>query len=150
MPAAWLTAPIVLWCGLFYDERARGEVIDSLDLRPAVMEVGLDFQVGIGGARLSALQRQRIGIARMLLKGSDILILNEAGAAFDASSQTRLVTRILELAQGKGILWALHRPDLADRFEHVIVVRGGRVVEQGSFEELNKEGSALREMLDGD
>ena len=122
------------------------EVIDAQDLRPAVMTVGLDFQVGIGGTRLSAIQRQRIGVARTLLKKPDILLLNETGVAFDAPSQVRLVERILEAFRGHGVIWALPRPDLATKFEQVMVVRGGKVVEQGAVADLDREGTAFREM----
>ena len=122
------------------------EVIDALDLRPAVMTVGLEFQVGIGGTRLSSIQRQRIGVARTLLKKPDILLLNETGAAFGASSQMRLVERILEAFQGRGVIWALPRPDLATKFEQVLVVRGGKVVEQGAVADLDRDGTAFREL----
>ncbi len=122
------------------------EVIDALDLRPAVMAVGLDFQVGIGGARLSAIQRQRIGLARTLLKKPDILLLNDVGAAFDAPSLDRLVERVLEAFRGHGVIWALPRPDLASNFEQVMVVRGGKVVEQGAVADLDRDGTAYREL----
>ena len=124
-----------------------GEVIDALDLRSAVMAVGLEFQVGIGGSRLSGIQRQRIGLARTLLKKPDILLLNEAGAAFDAPSLVRLIGRVLEAFRGRGVIWALSRPDLAANFEEVMVVRGGRVVEHGPVADLDKDGSAFRDLL---
>ncbi len=123
------------------------EVIDALDLRHAVMTVGLDFQVGIGGSRLSAAQRQRIGLARTLLKKPDILLLNDAGVGFDAPSLARLVGRVLEAFRGRGVIWALSRPDLASNFEQVMVVRGGKVVEHGAVADLDKEGTAFRELL---
>ncbi len=121
-----------------------GEAIDSLGLRPAVMEVGLDYRVGIGGARLSAAQRQKLAIARAVLKRPDLLVLDEATAGLDGPSQTRILDRLLEEFAGRGLVWALHRPSLADRFDRVLAMRDGKVVEQGSFAELDRDGSALR------
>ena len=59
------------------------EILDELELRRAVLEVGLEFSVGVGGARLSQGQRQKLAIARALLKRPDLLILNDATAIFD-------------------------------------------------------------------
>lgn len=124
-----------------------GEVVDALDLRPAMMEVGLDFQVGIGGARLSGNQRQKLAIARAVLKQPDILILNEAIAELDSASQTRVLEGLLAEFDGRGLIWTLHRASLARHFDRVLVMRGGKVVEQGSFEELDRDGGELRELL---
>src|SRR6185503_8432074 len=65
------------------------EVLEALGLRSAVVDVGLDYQVGTGGSRLSLAQRQRSAIARALLKRPDLLILNEATTALDGHSQAK-------------------------------------------------------------
>ncbi len=127
-----------------------GEVVDALDLRSAVMEVGLDFQVGIGGARLSGNQRQKLAIARGVLKRPDILILNEATAALDSASQAKLLEGLISEFEGRGLIWALHRAGLASSFDRVLVMRGGKIVEQGKFEELDRDGSVFRELLDAE
>ena len=126
------------------------EVVDALDLRPAVMEVGLDFQVGIGGARLSGSQRQKLAIARAVLKRPDILILNEATAALDSASQASLLEGLLEEFKGRGLIWALHRAGLARHFDRVLVMRSGKIAQQGTFDELDREGSDLRELLEAE
>ena len=131
-------------------ERVRAaiaEVVDSLSLRESVMEVGLDFQVGVGGGRLSTVQRQKLALARAVLKRPDVLILNEATAVLDAGSQSRLVTALLEEFKGRGLIWTLHRASFAREFDRTFVVRSGRVVEQGRFDELNRPGSPLAEMI---
>lgn len=122
-----------------------GAVLDDLDLRATVIEVGLDFEVGIAGARLSAVQRQKIGIARALLRRPDILILNDAAATFDAASQRRLVARTLEAMAGRTVIWTTHRPDVARLFGSIAVMRGGRIVETGSPDELDREGHVFHE-----
>ena len=124
------------------------EVVDSLDLRSAVMEVGLDFQVGIGGARLSGNQRQKLAIARAVLKRPDILILNEATAALDSSSQAKLLEGLIAEFEGRGMIWALHRAGLASLFDRVLMMRGGKIVEEGTFEELEAKGGIFKELLD--
>lgn len=126
------------------------EVLDQLDIRRVVMEVGLDYQVGIAGSRLSAAQRQKLAIARAVLKRPDILLLNEATSALDASAQMRVMENLLEEFKGRGLIWALHRASLADHFDRVLVVRDGKVVEQGSFGDLIKQGTAFKELLDAE
>ena len=123
--------------------RAVTEVLDQLGLRTTVIEVGLDYQVGIGGNRLSAAQRQKIGLGRALLKQPDILIVNDALAVLDGGSQARLLRRVLERRKGRGVIWTLQRPDAAENFDRVLVMDEGRLVEQGSFDDLNKPGSVL-------
>ena len=127
---------------------ALAEVIEAESLRDAVIEVGLDFEVGVGGARLSPGQRQKVGLARTLLRRPDILIFNEATAALDSGSQAKVIANIFKETEGRGVVWALQRASLADRFDRVMVMRGGRIVETGDFVELqNAEDSALKALL---
>jgi ABC-type multidrug transport system fused ATPase/permease subunit len=126
---------------------AIAEVVNALGLREAVIEVGLDFQVGVGGSRLSTVQRQKLALARAVLKRPDVLVLNEATAVLDAGSQSRITAALLEEFKGRCLIWTLHRASFARAFDRVIVVRSGRVVEQGRFEELNRPGSVLAELI---
>jgi putative ABC transport system ATP-binding protein len=127
---------------------ALAEVIEAESLRDSVIEVGLDFEVGVGGARLSPGQRQKVGLARTLLRRPDVLIFNEATAALDAGSQAKVQANILRETEGRGIVWALQRASLAERFDRVMVMRGGRIVETGSFAELqDAEDGALKALI---
>jgi len=110
--------------------RAIAEVLDGLGLRRAVLEVGLDYQVGIAGKRLNSAQRQKIDLARALIKRPDILILNEATALLDAAAQAKVMENILAARRGKGVIWMMDRPSLARKFDRVLVMRDGRVVEE--------------------
>src|SRR5262249_19709681 len=76
-------APVHVRCVL-------AEVVDVLSLRQTVIDVGLDYNVGTGGSRLSFADRQKAGIARAALKRPDLLILNEATSALDGQAQSRV------------------------------------------------------------
>jgi ABC-type multidrug transport system fused ATPase/permease subunit len=124
------------------------EVLGGLGLRDIVMSAGLRSQTGSGGSRLSPVQRQKIGIARCLLKRPEILLINEAAAGFDARMQNIVVDRVLEESHGRTVLWVLNNATMANKFSHVLVMADGRIVEQGPPAELAEEGSgAYRNLL---
>ena len=122
-------------------------VLEELGLRRTVLEVGLDYQVGVGGKRLSKVDRQKLAIARAHLKQPDLLIDNEAAAVMDAPTQALVMGGVLEARQGRGLIWTLQQPEAAERFGRVLVMRNGRVVEDGRFEELNHADSALGQLI---
>jgi putative ABC transport system ATP-binding protein len=117
------------------------EVLDALSLRATVIDVGLDYQVGSGGSRLSLAQRQRAAIARALLKRPDLLILNEATAALDGQAQAKVTQGLQQEMAGRGLIWVLHRASLARNFERVLVMSGGKLQEQGRVAELDGKDS---------
>jgi putative ABC transport system ATP-binding protein len=117
------------------------ELLEALELRPAVVDVGLDYQVGTGGSRLSLAQRQRTAIARALLKRPDLLILNEATSALDGHAQAKVSTGVRQDMAERGLIWVLHRASLARDFERVLVMSGGKLAEQGRFAELDRNDS---------
>ncbi len=117
--------------------QAIGEVLDALNLRPAVLEVGLDFQVGIAGKRLTSAQRQKVGIARALVKKPDLLIVNEATAVLDSATQTRVLEAILQARAGMGVVWAMSHMDAARKFDRVVVMRDGKIASEGRPDELD-------------
>ena len=123
-----------------------GSVLDDLDLRPTVMEVGLDFEVGIAGAKLSAVHRQKIGIARALLRRPDILVLNDAVATFDAAAQRRIVAAILQVMEGRTVIWSTQRPDVARLFPVIAVMRGGRLADMGKADDMDREGRVFHDI----
>ncbi len=134
-------------------ERVRdivAEVIDALELRAAVMEVGLGYHVGIAGGRLSGAQRQKLGIARAVLKRPDILVLNEATASLDGATQNALVDNLLKEFEGCGLVWAVHRPSMARRFDRAIVFRSGKAVENDAVGALDRPGTALHDLIESE
>ena len=127
--------------------RAMTETLDGLGLRRTVLIAGLDYEVGVGGKRLTQIQRQKIGLARAILKQADLMIVNEAAAVMDGPTQNRVLSNILQERAGRGLIWTLQRAAAADLFEHVLVMRAGRVVQQGLFKELNVPGSDLGKLV---
>jgi ABC-type multidrug transport system fused ATPase/permease subunit len=119
------------------------EVIDALSLRQTVIDVGLDYNVGTGGSRLSFAERQKAGIARAVLKRPDLLILNEATSALDGQAQSRVTKGLKEEFAGRGIIWVLHRASLAQNFDRVLVLSNGKLQEQGAPSELDGNGSLM-------
>jgi ABC-type multidrug transport system fused ATPase/permease subunit len=119
------------------------EVVNALSLRQTIIDVGLDYNVGSGGSRLSFAERQKAGIARAVLKRPDLLILNEATSALDGQAQSRVTRGLSEEFAGRGIIWALHRASLARNFDRVIVLSNGKLQEQGTPVELEGNGSLM-------
>ncbi len=126
---------------------AVAEVIDTLGLRRTVIEAGLDFPVGPGGSRLSPPQRQKVAIARAVLKRPDVLVLNESTSAVDGPAQAKLMQGLKEEFAGRGLIWVLHRVSLARQFQEVVVMSGGRLVAQGPLAELDKPGTHLTMLM---
>ena len=115
------------------------EMLDELGLRPAVVRNGLDFQVGVGGARLAVSDRQKVALVRALLKRPVLLVLDQAAAVLDPVSQQRVVQSVLAERKGQGVIWVLSRPEYAERFAVVLVMERGRLVESGAPAELKRK-----------
>jgi ABC-type multidrug transport system fused ATPase/permease subunit len=102
-----------------------------------VIDAGLDYEVGSKGDRLSGGQQQKVALARAFLKEPWILIMDEATASLDNASQT-LIQRFIETElRGKSTIVAvIHRLDLLPSYDKILVMKSGRVVESGKYEEL--------------
>jgi ABC-type multidrug transport system fused ATPase/permease subunit len=123
------------------------ELMKGRGLRQVVMEVGLAYPVGTAGARLSVAQRQKLALARAALKRPDLLVLNEALGPLDSAAQSRVLDNLRAEFQGRGLFAMMNRPSLARAFDRILVLRAGRLVEQGSFDELDRDGTHFRELL---
>jgi ABC-type lipopolysaccharide export system ATPase subunit len=123
------------------------ELLDELGLRPLVVRIGLDYQVGVGGARLAVPDRQKIALVRAMLKRPQVLVVDQAVAALDPNSQVKVLEGILAERKGCGLVWVLQRPDLAERFGVVLVMEKGKLAEKGAFAELKSNGGPLHRLL---
>ncbi|MCC7542248.1 MAG: ABC transporter ATP-binding protein/permease [Deltaproteobacteria bacterium] len=113
-----------------------------------VRRLGLDFEVGEKGARLSGGQRQKVSIARVLLKGAPVLLLDEATASLDKRSAIRVQELLAERWRGRTLVAITHDLVLADRFDRVVVFDKGRVVEDGRPSELLAREGPFRQLYD--
>jgi energy-coupling factor transporter ATP-binding protein EcfA2 len=123
------------------------EVVAEAGMKPALVRLGLGFEVGNGGSRLSYSERQRLAIARGLMKNPDILIFNEPTSGLDPATELRVLRAVLQWAKGRTVVWALGRADLAREFDRVMVFDHGHLLEEGPFGELEKQGAALPKLL---
>jgi ATP-binding cassette subfamily B protein len=101
---------------------------------------GLDTFMGEGGARLSGGQRQRIAIARALLRDAPLLLLDEATSALDAESERLVQDALDRLMKDRTTIVIAHRLATVRAADRIVVMDGGRIVEEGTHTTLNARG----------
>jgi ABC-type multidrug transport system fused ATPase/permease subunit len=120
------------------------------DLLETIVEIGLNFQVGSKGDRLSGGQRQKIAIARAFLKSPAILIMDEATAALDNASQSRIQNLLETKWKGRSTLISVvHRLDTIKGYDRIAVMKAGKIVEMGPYQELIERKGILYELVYG-
>ena len=97
---------------------------------------GYEAHVGERGVKLSGGQRQRIALARVILKDAPILILDEATSALDSEVELAIQDQLATLMQGKTVIAIAHRLSTIARMDRLVVLEQGRIVEQGTHDEL--------------
>ena len=107
---------------------------------------GYDAQVGERGVKLSGGQRQRIAIARVLLKNAPILVLDEATSALDSEVEAVIQENLYRLMRGKTVIAIAHRLSTIAAMDRLVVMDAGRIVEQGSHEQLLARGGLYAQL----
>jgi ATP-binding cassette, subfamily B, bacterial len=108
---------------------------------------GLDTIVGDRGARLSGGQRQRIALARAFLKDAPLLLLDEATSALDSESEEAVREALARLMQGRTVVAIAHRLSTVHRLDRILVVDGGRLLQDGAPRELAARDGPYRNLL---
>lgn len=121
------------------------------DLLEEVLKIGMQFPVGNKGDKLSGGQRQKLAIARVLLKNPRIIILDEATSALDNASQSR-IQRLLENEwRGRStVISVVHRLDIVKNVDRIAVMKNGKIHEIGSYEELIRKKGIFYELAHGE
>ena len=108
---------------------------------------GYDTVIGEGGGTLSGGEKQRISIARAMLKNAPIIILDEATASIDPENEHLIQSAISELTKGKTVITIAHRLATIENADCILVVDDGRIVQQGNHEELIKQEGKYRDFI---
>ena len=108
---------------------------------------GYDTEVGDRGVKLSGGQRQRLAIARAFLRNSPILLLDEATSALDSESEAAVQRALNRLMQGRTVIAVAHRLSTLQDFDRILVMQSGRVLQDGTPDELERSNGPFRDLL---
>ena len=123
------------------EEAARAAQIHELI---SSLPDGYDTPVGERGYRFSGGEKQRIAIARTVLRNPPVLVLDEATSALDTETERAVQQALDELSRGRTTIAIAHRLSTIRDADQILVLDGGRIVERGTHEELVQTGRALR------
>lgn len=124
-------------------------LLPAAGLDDEVLDVGLDYHVGQGGKRLTAAQRQKLALARALLRRSDYYVLNRPLSSLDPRTHEATVRAVVERlrAQGAGVAWVLPAAPPAMQFDRVVVFAAGRLAESGRPADLAEKNGIFADMI---
>lgn len=130
-------------------EEELEEAIDLAAFRKdlALLPEGLSTLVGEKGVALSGGQKQRISIARALIKNPEILILDDSLSAVDAKTEKRIIDNIRKVRNDKTTIITTHRMSAVQHADHIIVLDDGKIVEEGTHEQLLEHDGWYREQF---
>ncbi|MFS8110485.1 ABC transporter ATP-binding protein [Rhizobium jaguaris] len=127
------------------------DVFERLGMQDSVLSIGLDFDVGSGGKRLTNVQRQKLSLGRALLKRADYIICNRPLPALDHRVQDQIARAILTGVDNSeyapAVVWVLSNPGFAELFDRVLVFDRGSLVESGTSTDLLEKNGMFKELL---
>ncbi len=129
-------------------EASRREVMEALEDAQCMdiidkLPKGIDTVIGTEGTYLSGGEQQRIALARAILKDAPIVLLDEATASLDVENETRVQGALSRLLRNRTVLVIAHRMRTVERADKVVVLKEGRVAEEGNPEELKKNRNSI-------
>ena len=131
------------------DEELLKESIKKSGLSKLIEEKGPDYRCGENGCNLSGGEKQRISIARALVKKAQLLLLDEATSALDNETSSSITNNLLEIDNTTKIM-ITHRLDeeILNRFDEIIVMKNGNIVEYGTYKELMNNNSTFKSLVE--
>ncbi|MDQ0230856.1 ABC transporter ATP-binding protein [Metabacillus malikii] len=133
------------------EEVSEEEILKSLEYASfdlTMLPKGLDTLVGEKGVALSGGQKQRISIARALIKDPEILLLDDAMSAVDGKTEANIIKNIRRERKGKTTFIAAHRISAVKHADWIIVMDDGKIIEEGTHEQLLKQGKWYKEQFE--
>ena len=132
-------------------DASRAEVLEVLKAAQCMdiiekLPDGIDTVIGADGIYLSGGEQQRIAIARVMLKNTPIVILDEATAFADPDNESRVQAAFQALSQGKTVILIAHRLSTVVHADRIFVLKEGRIAESGTYSELLKFGGVFHSM----
>lgn len=120
----------------------------GMDSFVTALEGGFDHEIGSRGMRLSQGQRQKIALARVLLRNPHVIFLDEASSSFDPAAEQEMMIRLQQLAVDRVVIAVTHRVSSIPPGAHVVVMRNGQVTEDGYGNDLLSKGGMYKKMVD--
>ena len=133
-----------------YDDERLNEVLKEVGIYDDIKELGgLDYEVGHNGENLSGGQRQKLGIARMLLSDKEYVLLDEATSALDVESTNFVQKKIDEKCAGKTLVVVAHDLSTIENADNILVLDSGKLIGQGKHKELMEKLPLYAELVKG-
>ena len=128
------------------------KLLAEMELTDDIFRIGLNFNIGTGGKRLSETQRQKLHLARALLKKPDFLIVNQALNSLDGRLQRTIMETVLSRSKGRdghrfGVIWAPMNIRYSELFDRVLVFENGVLVDDGTPSELREKSAVYSELV---
>lgn len=131
------------------DEDVLNRALEKAGLKALIEEKGVDYKCGENGSNLSGGEKQRISIARALIKNAELLFMDEATSALDAETSSSVMNSVLDIDNlSKIVITHKIEERILKRFDEIIVLKNGKVHESGSFDELMTKNGVFRSLYE--